>query len=100
VFATPLQTVSPFTFCSLQRELMVRSCRIMTTSLLATIIGALNAPYETAIGMNGRIWIHGASPVSTIALKRVLEAVDRGALDGEEREEVERWLKREEVMVQ
>lgn len=72
----------------------------MTTSLLATIIGTLNAPYETAIGMNGRLWIHGATPVATIALKRVLEAVDRGAVDGDERKEVERWMKREGVVVQ
>lgn len=70
----------------------------MTTPLLATVIGTLNAPYETAIGMNGRLWINGASPLATIALKRALEAVDRGVVEGD-KESVEAWMKREGVAV-
>jgi exosome complex RNA-binding protein Rrp4 len=70
----------------------------MTTGLLATLIGALNAPYETAIGMNGRLWINGATPLATIALKRLLEAVDRGAVEGD-KDSVEAWVKREGVAV-
>ncbi|KAJ9103875.1 hypothetical protein QFC21_002337 [Naganishia friedmannii] len=83
------------TECSLQ---LCR--RIMTTSLLANIIGTLNVPFETAIGMNGRIWIHGSTPLHTIALKRVLEAVDRRVVDGDDKEELERWMKKEGVVLQ
>jgi exosome complex RNA-binding protein Rrp4 len=72
----------------------------MTTSLLASIIGTLNVPFETAIGMNGRIWINGSTPLHTIALKRVLEAVDRRVIDGEDKDELGRWMKQEGVMLQ
>lgn len=72
----------------------------MTTSLLANMIGTLNVPFETAIGMNGRVWINGSTPLHTIALKRVLEAVDRGGIDGNDKDELERWMKKEGVVLQ
>ena len=31
---------------------------------------------ETAVGMNGRVWVHTKSPRQTIAVVRCIEAVD------------------------
>jgi exosome complex component RRP40 len=40
-------------------------------------------PFETAIGLNGRIWIKAQSVNQTIALKRVLEGIDAGEIRAE-----------------
>lgn len=42
---------------------------------------AAQYPFEVAIGMNGRIWFKAAAVDQTIALKRVLEAAERGQLE-------------------
>ena len=40
-------------------------------------------PFECAIGINGRIWLKTNSVGETIALKRVIEGVNDGALQVE-----------------
>lgn len=54
---------------------------------------AAQFPFETAIGMNGRIWVKAGSVGETIALKRVIEAVDKGEL-GTSKTELDGALKR------
>lgn len=49
-------------------------------------------PFETAIGLNGRVWFKAGSAGQTIALRRVIEAVDAGEC-GTERGEVEAKVK-------
>jgi exosome complex component RRP40 len=46
--------------------------------LLPTL--AAHVPFETAIGLNGRVWLKSGSVGETIALKRVIEDVDEGRL--------------------
>jgi exosome complex component RRP40 len=41
---------------------------------------AAHIPFETAIGLNGRIWLKATSVNQTIALKRVIEGVDAGEI--------------------
>lgn len=41
---------------------------------------AAKIPFETAIGLNGRVWFKTASVDQTIALRRILEMVDSGEL--------------------
>jgi exosome complex component RRP40 len=38
-------------------------------------------PFEVAVGMNGRVWFKAEAVDQTIALKRVLEAAERGQLE-------------------
>lgn len=59
--------------------------------LLQTL--AAQFPFETAIGMNGRIWVKAGSVGETIALKRVIEAVDKGEL-GTSKTELDGAVKR------
>lgn len=42
---------------------------------------AAQYPFEVAIGMNGRIWFKAEAVDQTIALKRVLEAAEKGQLE-------------------
>lgn len=42
---------------------------------------AAHIPFETAIGLNGRIWFKTEQVAQTIALRRVIEAVDAGELE-------------------
>jgi exosome complex component RRP40 len=42
---------------------------------------AAQYPFEVAIGMNGRIWFKADAVDQTIALKRVLEAAEKGQLE-------------------
>jgi exosome complex component RRP40 len=44
--------------------------------LLPTL--AAHFPFETAIGMNGRVWVKAASVGEMIALHRILKGVDDG----------------------
>ncbi|ORY31352.1 hypothetical protein BCR39DRAFT_526256 [Naematelia encephala] len=59
--------------CSLQmcRQLLTPKSPLLT--YLATSI-----PFETAIGLNGRIWFKSPTVGQMIALKRVVEGVDAG----------------------
>lgn len=59
--------------------------------LLSTI--ASLAPFETAVGMNGRVWFKTQSITEGIAIKRVVEDVNEGLLDGTDKQAVERALK-------
>lgn len=42
---------------------------------------ATHIPFETAIGLNGRVWFKTERVEQTIALGRVVEAVDAGELE-------------------
>lgn len=53
---------------------------------------AAHIPFETAIGLNGRVWFKAGSVAQTIALRRVIEAVDAGEV-GVERAEIEAKVK-------
>ena len=46
--------------------------------LLPTL--ASHVPFETAIGLNGRIWLKTSTTSETIALKRIIERVDQGSI--------------------
>ena len=46
--------------------------------LLPTLAAKL--PFETAIGINGRIWLKAQTISETIALKRIIEGVDDGSI--------------------
>jgi exosome complex component RRP40 len=59
--------------------------------LLSTI--ASLAPFETAVGLNGRVWIKTKSITEGIAIKRVIEDVNDGSLDGSDKQSVEKALK-------
>jgi exosome complex component RRP40 len=48
---------------------------------------AAQFPFEIAVGMNGRIWFKAADVGQTIAIKRLLEMVEKGQL-GMGKEEV------------
>jgi len=52
--------------------------------LLPTL--ASQFPFETAVGLNGRIWLKAGSVSETIALNRVLEGCDAGEVGVRERE--------------
>ena len=53
---------------------------------------AATIPFETAIGLNGRVWFKTASIEQTIALRRVIQAVDAGEM-GIEKDEVDKKVK-------
>jgi exosome complex component RRP40 len=53
---------------------------------------AAQFPFETAIGMNGRVWFKAAEIGQTIAIKRVLESVEKGEV-GMSKEEVGRAVR-------
>lgn len=55
---------------------------------------AAHIPFETAIGLNGRVWFKAASVDGTIALQRVIEAVDSGVLDATDKGAVDKTVKR------
>lgn len=55
---------------------------------------AAHIPFETAIGLNGRVWFKAASVQGTIALQRVIEAVDDGTLDATDKAAVDKTVKR------
>lgn len=63
------------------------------TPLLATL--ATQFPFETAVGLNGRVWFKAETVSQGIALKRVLEGVDDGIIGlgkGEIEAAVQRFL--------
>lgn len=66
--------------------------RLMTPKnpILPTL--AVQFPFETAIGLNGRIWIKAGTISQTIALKLVLEGVDSGEI-GEGKAELDKAVK-------
>ena len=41
---------------------------------------AAHFPFETAVGLNGRVWFKAASVGQTITVKRVLEGYDTGEI--------------------
>ena len=49
------------------------------------MLGALatHFPFETAVGLNGRVWFKAAAVGQTIAVKRVLEGYDAGDIRAE-----------------
>ncbi len=55
---------------------------------------AAHIPFETAIGLNGRVWFKAASVEGTITLQRVIEAVDAGTLDASDKSAVDKAVKR------
>ncbi|KAK4686094.1 exosome complex component RRP40, partial [Tremellales sp. Uapishka_1] len=64
----------------------LRLCRQLLNPkfvLLPTLAGQI--PFETAIGLNGRIWVKAGTVAQTIALKRVVEDVDGGELEVEQK---------------
>jgi exosome complex component RRP40 len=69
-------------------------CSLLSSKhpLLPTL--AAKFPFETAIGVNGRIWVKADTVGRTIALGRMIEAVDSGALAVDESKGgIERHLK-------
>jgi exosome complex component RRP40 len=70
--------------------------RLLAKSPLLPLL-ATHVPFETAIGLNGRIYLKASSTTETIALVRLVEMVDRGEVglgeNGEGKAEVERVLK-------
>ena len=59
--------------------------------LLSTIANII--PFETAVGLNGRVWFKTKSISEGIAIKRLIENVNDGLVDGGEKQAVERALK-------
>ena len=59
--------------------------------LLSTIANLV--PFETAVGLNGRVWFTTKSIGEGIAIKRVIEDVNDGLLDGGDKQSVERALR-------
>lgn len=55
---------------------------------------AAHIPFETAIGLNGRVWFKASSVEGTIALQRIIEAVDSGDLDAADKTAVDKAVKR------
>lgn len=53
--------------------------------------------FEITLGMNGRIWLNAPSVGKTIALKRILEAVDAGEVSWD-MNELSRWMTEERVL--
>lgn len=53
---------------------------------------AAQIPFETAIGMNGRIWVKAPAIGQTIALRRVIEAYDTGKV-GSDKAEITKLVK-------
>ncbi|BEI80524.1 hypothetical protein CcaverHIS002_0110530 [Cutaneotrichosporon cavernicola] len=74
--------------CSLQLCRKLLSPKYPLLQLLAAHI-----PFETAIGLNGRVWFKAASVDGTIALQRIIEAVDAGTLDATDKAEVDKTVK-------
>lgn len=58
--------------------------------LLTALAG--HFPFETAVGLNGRIWFKAGTVGQTIALKRVLEGYDAGEI-GKGKGEVDKAVK-------
>lgn len=56
-------------------------------------------PFEITLGMNGRIWLNASSVGRTIALKRILEAVDEGRVTWDV-EDLKRWMAEERVLIE
>jgi len=53
---------------------------------------AAQFPFETAIGINGRVWVKAGRTEQTIAMVRLIEAVNRGEV-GLERAELEKAIR-------
>lgn len=59
--------------------------------LLATIANLV--PFETAVGLNGRVWFKTKLIGEGIAIKRVIEDVNDGLVDGSSKQSIEKALK-------
>ena len=60
----------------------------------------LNTQITVAPAMNGRIWLNCESGIlPVVGLKRILEAIDAGEVDWEDMDVLQRWVKKQGIVL-
>lgn len=100
----PVQKVgpSPTAISLVCLKLIEISRRVLSTRMMGEImtLWPLNTQITVAPAMNGRIWLNCESGIlPVVGLKRILEAIDAGEVDWEDSDAMQRWVKKQGIVL-